>query len=389
MASTRYREVKRDPAPAQRGRFGLRPLWVMGLTAAVVACSDGPSPAEPVVVAVPPDLSLPLVTTTPAEAGFDPQMLLNAFTAADDVDRLQSLLVVRDGRLVAEEYFDGNRADSLNDVRSATKSVVSLLVGVAVRQGFISGVDQTLASILSPSTANLTAAQAGITVRDLLTMTGGWTWDESSAAGYNNWVLADDQIDFLLEQPQASAPGSAFNYNSAAVHLLGVAMEDASGMSLPDLADQFLFGPLGIARSNWESASSGRVNGGSGLDLLPRDMAKLGLLMLQGGQSGATRILPPSWATNAGAPAFPWRASFGPLQALSYGWLWWTEDPSAVTPRMYMAWGFGGQFIVVVPALRVVVVATTEWRGIGASLNEVEAGVLDVIVNGVLNAVVS
>lgn len=368
----------------------VRRVLFLVLVGSLGACDgNGPGIIEPPVVAPPVDLSLPLERTSPGEAGFNASALDAAFVAADEVERLQALAVARNGRVVREEYFEGNRADSLNDIRSATKSVVSTLVGAAIHRGLISDTEATLGDLLEPETGTLDADEAAVSLRDLLTMTGGWEWDESTAAGYNDWVTAEDQVAYLLERPVTATPGSTFNYNSAAVHLLGVALEDATGRTLPALAGEILFGPLGIQEAVWEPTAGGRSNGGSGLDLLPIDMVKLGLLMLQDGLSGDTRLLPAGWAASAGSPAFGWRATYGALQSYTYGQLWWTADATTSYPSAYMAWGFGGQFIVVVPALDLVVVATTEWRGAGPILGQVETGVLDVIMNRVIGAIES
>jgi CubicO group peptidase (beta-lactamase class C family) len=296
-----------------------------------------------------------------------------------------SLLVVRDGTLVVEEYFRGNHRDSLNDLRSVTKSIVSTLTGLAIQEGYLTGLNQTLGDLL-PSAPYQFPEQRGITVRDLLTMSGGFDWFEQGAIGYNDWILSEDRIAYLLGKPLSDPPGQVFNYNSAAVHLLGVLLTEATGMELPELSDQLLFGPVGITRSRWEPLGP-HFNGGAGIDLRPRDLARVGQLFLQGGVSGHRRILSESWIEEATTPAFGWRVSFSPLQAISYGYLWWTDD--AARGDLFLAWGYGGQFLCVVPDLNLVVVATTEWRGVSSDggSDAVEEAVLDVIVNHIVPAV--
>jgi CubicO group peptidase (beta-lactamase class C family) len=317
--------------------------------------------------------------------GLRPSGISSALVAAAEIPRLMSFLVVRNGTLVVEEYYRGNQRDSLNDLRSVTKSVVSTLTGLAIQEGFLTGLDQTLGELL-PFAPFHFPEQREISIRDLLTMSGGFDWFERGAIGYNDWILSEDRIDFLLSKPIVEPPGTVFNYNSAAVHLLGVVLTEATGLELPELADHLLFGPIGITRSRWEPLTP-HYNGGAGIDLRPRDLARLGQLFLQGGLSGDRRILSESWIREATTPAFGWRSSFPPLSAVSYGFLWWTNHD--VPGEAFLAWGYGGQFLYVVPSLDLVVVATTEWRGVSSDegSDAVERAVLDVIVNHIIPAV--
>jgi CubicO group peptidase (beta-lactamase class C family) len=130
--------------------------------------------------------------------------------------------------------------------------------------------------------------------------------------------------------------------------------------------------------------SDNSVNGGAGIDLRPRDLARLGQLYLQEGRSGNQRLLSREWVDLATSPAYGWSSRFGPIEDLSYGYLWWIDrDRDA-----YLAWGYGGQIIYVAPARALVVVATTEWRGVSqdGGANPLEAAVLDIIVNGIVPA---
>ena len=355
----------------------------MALLLVFPACDDATAPPLGEEL----DLSQPWFTATPEDVGADGTQISDAVDEARGNSRLLSLLAVKDGRLVVEESFRGNRADSLNDVRSVTKSVVSALTGIAVGMGFLSGVDDPIGHHLHPGIAVLDSAVQAITVRDLLTMTGGFEWDESGGTGsYLEWIVSDDHLDHLLSKPLVNTPGTTFVYNSAAVHLLGVVVEEAVGMPLPQFADEVLFGPIGIRERAWEALTRGYVNGGAGIDLRPRDLARFGQLFLQGGRSGGTQILPEGWSDDVTMPKFSWRADYGALQDYTYGYLWWVVTGDLETA--YYAWGFGGQFIYVVPDLSLVIVATTEWRGITSDggPSQFERATLDVIINGLVPA---
>lgn len=368
------------PRPAH---LNARAHWfVLSLIWLVAGCdfsSDTPAPASL-------DLTQPWVKAAPAAVGIAPAGLSAAVSAASAQPRMLSLLVVRDGMLVLEEYFHGNDADSLNDVRSVTKSIVSTLVGVALKEGFIGSLDETLGDHLQEQVELLSPGLQAISVRHLLTMTSGFEWDESGGPAYGNWIRAQDHVGHLLDQPLVHEAGTTFTYNSAAVHLLGVLLQEAVEMPLPDFADRYLFSKIGIQRSRWEALTGGYVNAGAGLDLRPRDLARLGQLYLQAGQSGDTQVLPTDWVAAATTPRFTWRSDFGPLAAFTYGYLWWVEEGQAEPG--FFAWGYGGQFIYVVPSLDLVVVATTNWRSLSleGGAAPLEQAVLDLILNHIVPA---
>lgn len=335
----------------------------------LAACVDSPTEATPFVdTDVPPavlplDLTEPWVLASPASQAMDPDALSRAALEAAEIPRVRSLLVVRNGRLVLEQYYRGNHADSLNDVRSVTKSVMSTLVGIALEQGHLSSLDQTLGEFLGPELEGLDPDKAEISIADILTMTTGLEWPENngSRSAYNDWITSGDWVSHVIEQPLVDPPGSRFNYNSGAIHLLGIVLERATGQRLPDFANAHLFGPLGVDRVRWEALPDGTFNGGAGIDLRPRDLARLGQLFLQDGHDGLGQRVPRAWVRTASRSAFPWQASYGTLTALSYGFLWWTNGER---PEAFFAWGYGGQFVYVVPSFQLVVVTTTEWRGL-------------------------
>ena len=292
-------------------------LWLLTFVAlAVGSCSDG-------LTAVPPegaiDLAAPWVVTNPDLVGLDGNELFVAGELAGRIERMRSLLVIRGGRVAYERYYGGWTADTVADVRSVTKSVVSTLVGIAIGQGHIDGLDQPITDFLRSPEFDVELNHAFINIGHLLTMTSGLSWAEGGVDEYNNWVESGDHVDYVLSRPFDAQPGQSFVYNSAAVHVLGVVLEKATGMSLPQYADQVLFGPLGIGEREWESLAGGYVNGSAGLALRSRDLARFGQLFLQEGWSGQESILPVRWAAATAIPERPasnatswWRTSAGP-----------------------------------------------------------------------------
>jgi CubicO group peptidase (beta-lactamase class C family) len=317
--------------------------------------------------------------------------MADAVAHARTLPRLLSLLVVRNGVLVVEQYFNGNRPDSLNDGRSVTKSVISTLVGVALHQGRLPDLAGRLDQFLDPAyLEGLAAPKRAITFGDLITMSGGFEWHETDGtlpgnSEYNGWVTSDDPVAHVLARSLIAAPGTLFNYNSAGTHLLSVMLTSAVGGSLRTFAREELFNQLGFQGGLWEVFPDGTPNGAAGIRLRPRDFAKIGTLWLQRGETGQATLLDPGYVDAATSTRFGFGNAPPPLSAYGYGYSWWI----ARTPHGdgFFAWGFGGQFIFVVPAESLVVVVTTEFRNAGALAPQLEFNGLDLIVNHVLPGV--
>lgn len=355
------------------------------LTAALVFVACGGDTVEPEPGGPPNiDLAVPWITASVADVGGSGEVVAGGIERARLNDRLRSLLVVKDGRLVVEEYFNGSQGD-LHDVRSVTKSVVSTLTGLVIERGDIGGADDTIGNYLDSLVADLPPEKAAITIGHLLTMTSGLEWDESGGFGdYTEWIQSDDHLGYILGKPLVADPGTVYNYNSGAVHVLGVVLEQATGEQLPELADALLFNHIGITRSSWEPLRDGYHNGGAGLDLRPRDLARFGQLYLQNGESAGNAILPREWTARSSAAQFAWRFDSGALRGISYGLLWWVV-PEAAEP-LYFAWGFGGQYVVVVPGMKMVMVTTSDWRGAGAEARQYEQRAMDLLVDYIIPA---
>ena len=353
----------------------------LGFAALILAagCRDAPTaPGASVRI----ELSTAWARASPGDVGMSAAGLEGATHDAAAVPRFRSLLVARHGRLVAESYFGRADSTTLFDVRSVTKSVVCALAGVAVRDGVLPGVTAPIAPYLAPPDT-LDAVDSTVTVQHLLTMTSGYQWNEDTGDDYNQWISADNHVQYLLDRRHATAPGATFTYNSAAVHTLGVVLQDAAALPLPQYAAP-LFAAIGIDTVAWESLDRGTVNGGAGIALRGRDLLKFGQLFLQRGWSGDRSVVPEAWVDEATHPQFAWRRTFGPLSRVTYGMLWWVSD---ATPAAFYAWGYGGQFVYVVPSRDLVVVATTDWSGLTeVTPQALAATALGVIVNDVVPA---
>lgn len=313
---------------------------------------------------------------------FDMEKLAMAFDKAAETEGLESLLVSRNGVLVGEAYFHDQGPARLVHVRSVTKSVMALLIGIAIEQGAIASVEQPLSVLLGGVVETLSPEKGQITLRHVLTMSAGLQWNEAGVTEFNNWILSADHIDYVLSRPLVDEPGQRFNYNSATSHLLSVILTEASGMSTPTFARRFLFEPMGIDSVRWQLLSRGYYNGGAGLEIRPRDLEKIGRLMMNRGVFSGRQIVPAAWidACTSAHIVTSSSARFG----TAYGYQWWIGSQHG--HDLYFANGYGGQFIVNVPALRLTLVATSAWQGLGDRANSQWFNVLSLLMNDLIPA---
>ncbi|HYI25404.1 MAG TPA: serine hydrolase, partial [Thermomicrobiales bacterium] len=298
-------------------------------------------------------ISTPLPVSTLEQLGFDPGLADTMPPALDDFPAVTGVCIVRHGQIAYEHYRGGFDAGTFVNIRSVTKSVTSTLVGVALERGDLDHIDLTLGDLMPeriPDQAD--PAVSDITLRSFLTMTSGLWWD-----GHADWQMllaSDDWVANTLSQPIVAPQGEVFVYNTGGSHVIGVALATATGRPLEEYADEHLFEPLGISRGEWMRSPQGEVNGGSGLELIPSDMAKLGMLMVQvGGWDGVT-ILPEGFASDATSQQSDGESITGGSIGVAYGFQWWVTDATGY--EAFFALGFGGQYVYVVPELDLEVV---------------------------------
>lgn len=284
--------------------------------------------------------------------------------------RVDSFLIVRHGKLVLESYFGGWRRDRLHELRSVSKSVNSLLVGIAIDQGALDGVDHVMLDLF-PQYAELDVdgSKSAIRVEHLLTMSSGLRWDQTSFDNSDDrndegaLERSGDWLEYVLSREMRDAPGEVFLYNSGCSALLAGIVKQATGEHSDVFAERFLFGPLGIQRYYWQRQADGLCNAWAGLSLRPRDMAKMGQLMLDHGRWQGQQVVSEEWVERS-------TTALQSAGANGYGYQWWTTDmavgsttgagTAADTPtlRVHSARGNGGQYIFIVPELDAVVVFT-------------------------------
>jgi CubicO group peptidase (beta-lactamase class C family) len=298
-------------------------------------------------------------TSSPEEQGMSSERLarLVDFGSSNDMD---SVLVTRHGRIVLEATYAPFRAGLKHRVYSVTKAVVSTLVGMALGDGLLDSTDRRVVDFFADRTiANLDDAKKAITVRQLLDMTSGLSWQEGlsgASESYIAMVRSPDWQQFILDHPMAAAPGTRFFYSSGNSHLLSAILSKVTGRSAHDYAQEKLFGPLGIDDVLWQADPQGVSGGGAGLYLQPRDMAKIGYLWLRGGLWEGKQILPAAWIEGVRQADVDMRESWA--SDLRYGRQFWVMP----LRDAFMAVGYHRQLIVVMPKLDIVAVVTGSSR---------------------------
>jgi CubicO group peptidase (beta-lactamase class C family) len=334
----------------------------------VAAVARARTPAE---CGAPAAMSDDWPVSPPAQQGLDPELI--CATGPGLAKRTEAVphgvVVVRHGTLVYEQYFDDmygvqRNANTLHDIASITKGVVALLIGIAFDRGWLRDLDAPVVSFF-PEYADLrTPEKDRITLRHLLAMTSGLDWPER-AISLDDWAnvvrqgwSAPDPYRFVLARPVDKTPGTAWNYNSGGVWLLGLILSKVSGQPIEEFAKEALFEPLGIQDEMWGRFPNGDAGTSGGLRLRPRDLAKLGQLVLDGGVWHGRQIVSAGWIKQMIAPQSPRGLSLS--FARSYGYLWW--QGRSVIGGHEIEWvgalGRGGQRLYVVPALNLVVAVT-------------------------------
>lgn len=274
------------------------------------------------------------------------------------VRALRAIAVVRDGQLIAERTYGGSAPDMLFRINSATKSVTSMLVGIALAQGRLRNLSHTLGELLPEAAAAQPGSAAGdVTLRQVLTGSTGlaydWTTQFRALAG------APDPVQYAFALARDGQPAGSWSYNDAAVSLLTPILERAYGLSLPDVARRDLFGPLGIDKFEWQRDRAGRTLAHAGLRLQVRDLLKLAWVMADGGRWQGKQVVPAEWVAESTRRHVGGAWPNPPIADSGYGYLWFTGSYRGIP--VAWAWGYGAQFALLAPSLRLAVAtAATE-----------------------------
>ena len=273
--------------------------------------------------------------------------------AAQQLPRLHSLLVSQGDELLFEEYYNDRDPNRPANMKSASKSVISALVGIAIDQGLIESVEVKIAEFFPQLiSASSNADKRQITIENLLTMQSGL--ETTSNRNYGKWVLSDNWVEFAINQPLVAAPGTNMLYSTGSTHLLSAIISKVSGVSTKQFAQDNLTSKLGYSMSYWSQDPQGIYFGGNDMEMTPRQMLRFGKLYLYDGRVDGRQIISESWVDESHKPHA--RSPRG--QGRYYGYGWWLRDLAGM--QVPVAWGYGGQLIFVVKELDLVVVATSD-----------------------------
>jgi len=285
-------------------------------------------------------LCLSFAPTVGAQAPFDA-----ALKAASDLPRLHSLIVSQRGSVIFERYFNGRRPTSPANIKSVAKSVISALVGIAA--------DRKLLALNQPIVQyfpDLPDAKRAITIEDLLTMRSGL--ESTSNRNYGAWVKSGNWVRYALARPLIERPGTEMIYSTGNTHLLSAILTRVTGKSTWQFAQEMIAKPLGFSLAPWARDPQGIYFGGNEMVMTPRQMLAFGELYLNEGRVAGQQILSKPFIEETFKPRGRSRIS-----GREYGYGWWMREMAG--RQTYYAWGFGGQFIILVPSLDLVVVSTS------------------------------
>jgi CubicO group peptidase (beta-lactamase class C family) len=363
-------------------RLGFVALFMLAASAAAAQTQQLAIGQRNLACGSPTSLNDGWPTATPESAGLDGTRLcgIAAKLAATNAN-VHSIVIVRQGKLVFEQYFAGedqlwgtNRgrqefdATTKHDMRSVSKSVTSLLFGIAIDRQLIKGLDEPIVKFFPDYAAVKTAGWDNVTLLHLLNMSSGMQWDQNRP-----WVDPQnderqltseaDPFRFILSKSISAPPGTVWNYNSGETDLLGNVIERVSGKPLEVFAREALFAPLGISDWEWMKYRNEHISASAGLRLRPRDAAKIGQLVLNKGMWGSKQIVSAKWIEQSVTPRLQAIGNFGGL--FYYGQQWWMGRTLSGDKdvKWVAAQGLGGQRVFIVPELDLVMATTSGMYG--------------------------
>lgn len=321
--------------------------------------------------------------STPEDQGMDSEILNAAFKEAKNRAFIDGIVIIKNGYLIAEKYFNGYTKNSAHNVMSVSKSFLSAMTGIAFREGYLDSLNQKMIDFFPEYIyPEMDPRKYDITIRHLLMMRAGFDYEQNT---YFQIFNSANWIKTAIVLPLFFDPGVKFYYNSVQTHLLSAIITKTSNMSTLEFANKFLIKPLGISIHQWEQDPQGYYCGGGGMFFTPRDMARLGYLYLHGGNIDGEQIVPAQWVDESitnftGFTNLTW----GDLKNYNYGYLWWLGELKGY--KVFVALGYGGQFIMNFPELDMIIVSTSETNLDWDPADEHEHSVLNVMADYILPA---
>jgi CubicO group peptidase (beta-lactamase class C family) len=327
-------------------------------------------------------------TAAPASVGMSEQLLDSAITEASAKGYVDALIVVKDGKIVAEDYFNGYSQQTPHNVMSVSKSLLSAIAGVALHKGFLDGLDQKMLDFFPQYVhEELDPRKHDISLQHLLNMRMGI--ERESVDNYRVYLelyTSDNWIRETIEYPLVFDPGERMRYNTFITHLLSGMITRATGMSTHAFAYHYLFKPMGIDVDFWEQDPQGIYFGGNSMHITPREMAAFGYLYLNDGRLNGKQILPKDWVLFSRSPStdLTHPNEWGSMKNYNYANLWWLGQFNQYD--CCMAVGYGGQYIFVFPVPDLIVVTTAENNIPPEATTEQEWGIQELVTRYILPA---
>ena len=321
--------------------------------------------------------------STPEEQGLDPLLVEELYRDAAELDTLYGLLVIKNGHLIAEGYFNGWVVGRKVALASVTKSYTSALVGIALDQGCLSGVDQRMMNFFPEFEDQVTdPRKEEITIRHMLQMRSGYPWEEFTPPYLDRLFSSNNWLAHIVDFPLTSDPGTEFGYSNLTAHLLAVIVARACDTDLRTYGQQNLFSPIHAQVGAWPRDAYNYYYGSGDISFTARDAAKFGLLYLNQGEYEGNQVLPADWARESLETYSEdlYNNRLGRyFRDIGYGYLWWSARAGA--HHFNYAWGHGGNLVILLDELDMVIVTTADpLHGVwGQEAWEKEGAIIDLV----------
>ncbi len=322
--------------------------------------------------------------SSPENQNMDSQLITQAFEAMQNVGFVDCILIIRNGFIVGEKYFNGYNKNTVHNVKSVSKSFLSAITGIALRDGHLTSLNLKMLDFFPEyNNQTLDPRKNNITIQHLLMMRMGIDHERNN---YEQIYLTENWLKTTIELPLLYDPGTRFSYNTFQTHLLSAIITKASKESTLEFATKNLFRPLNIDVSEWQQCPQGYYFGGNNMYFTPRNMARLGYLYLHGGMLNGEQIIPASWVQVSLTNYTQFiNSDWGELSNVNYGYLWWLGEIK--NHEVFLAIGYGGQFVINFPGLNMIVVTTAVSTLGWDTADQHERYILSIVANYIVPAI--
>jgi CubicO group peptidase (beta-lactamase class C family) len=342
-----------------KGRWATFIIFTSAILILSTLVGCGPSTAELATVNYTPLPGDDWPVSTPEEQGLDPDLVAEFYHNASELDTIYSLLIIKDGHLIAEGYFNEGSYEQKAFIQSISKSYISALVGLALDQGCLTGVDQKMMEFFPEFADQITdPRKEQITIQDLLQMRSGYAWEETHEDLWAG-LASGDYMPLLVGFPLTHNPGDTFQYSNWTSWLLGVIVSRACDTDLKEYAQEHLLSPIGSDVGDWWSDDYGYYY--SAFGFTARDLARFGILYLNDGEYDGKQVISQEWVNDSlqTYSEEAWTIRIGRnIKDIGYGYQWWSARSG--DHHYDYAWGHGGQLIVLLDEFEMIIVLTAD-----------------------------